>query len=337
MEHKLTIRDIAKRAKVGTTTVSRVLNNHPYVSEEKRHRVLTAIKELDYHPNSSARHLRGSRSGLIGFLTDDVATTPYAVEIIKGAQEVAWEHNMILLVADSGQKRESAEAAAQVFLERQVEGIVYAAMYHRAVELPKELKNIPTVLANCFLEDRSLPSAVPDEQAGGFTATNSLIENGHRRIGFINLGETEENVPPPLPAITGRLAGYKEALAGHGIPFEEELLIHTNQTPHENYQCAQELMSLPDPPTAIFCGNDLVAMACYNVLSRLGLRIPQDVAIVGFDNYVDVAGSLLPPLTTMQLPHYEMGKWAVEYLVSGEIGTPIQHRIDCPLILRESI
>lgn len=118
MTSKITIKEIAKHADVGTTTESRVLNDHPYVSDEKRRRVEQAIAALDYHPSQTARHLRGSPSGLLGFLTDDVATTPYAVDIIRGAQDVAWAHNMVLLVADSGGNARFAEAVVNVFRER---------------------------------------------------------------------------------------------------------------------------------------------------------------------------------------------------------------------------
>lgn len=339
MENKITIRDIANYAKVGTTTVSRVLNNHPYVSDDKRQRVLDAIDSLNYRPSQTARNLRGGASGLIGVLTDEVVTTPYAVDIIGGAQEVAWKHDMILLIADIGKNPQSVKTMIDVFLDRQVEGIVYATMYHRAVELPSELHNVPIVLADCFVEDLSLPSVVPDEFDGGFRATEALLTAGHTRIGFINLWEVRDGIPLPLPAITGRLKGYQHALAEFDITFDEDLVRYTNQSPEDNYHHAKSLMALPNPPTAIFCGNDKVALSCYGAIAELGLRIPDDVAIVGFDNILDITEGLLPTLTTVQLPHYEMGKWAVEYLMSHRenLKNPIQHKLNCPLVIRDSI
>ena len=339
MAAKVTIKEIAKHAGVGTTTVSRVLNDHPYVSDDKRERVERAIAALDYHPSQTARHLRGSPSGLLGFLTDDVATTPYAVDIIRGAQDVAWAHRMVLLVADTGGDARFAEAAADVFRERAVEGIVYAAMYHRPVELPRGLAGLPTVLANCFLEDRSAPSVVPDETYGGYHATAAAIAAGHRRIGFINLWEADEAVTPPFPAIYGRLRGYQRALADHGLDYDETLLRFSIQTPRENYRHTQELLALDQPPTAIFCGNDKVAMNCYSALAELGLSVPGDVAVIGFDNIAHIAEGLLPALTTMQLPHYAMGKWAVQYLMDnrGRQLEPLQMALPCPLVARESV
>ncbi len=339
METKVTIKEIARYAGVGTTTVSRVLNDHPYVSEEKRRRVQEAIKELDFHPSQTARHLRGSPSGLLGFLTDDVATTPYAVDIIRGAQDVAWAHNMVLLVADSGGNRRFAEAAVDVFREREVEGILYAAMYHRPVSLPAGLNGLPTVLANCFLEDRSAPSVVPDEYDGGYHATKAAICAGNRRIGFINLWEANQAVTPPLPAIYGRLRGYRQALADHGLDYDEALVRFSDQTPRENYRHTRELMELSPPPTAIFCGNDKIAMNCYSALAELNLRVPDDVAVIGFDNIIHIADGLLPGLTTMQLPHYEMGRWAVQYLIDnrGRALEPLQQELPCPLVARGSV
>ena len=330
---KVTIKEIAKRARVGTTTVSRVLNDHPYVRAEKRQRVLAAIAELDYRPSQTARHLRGSPSGLLGFLTDDVATTPYAVDIIRGAQEVAWEYKRVLLVADSGRNRRSAEAAVDVFLERAVEGIVYAAMYHRPVELPAGLEQIPTVLANCFLESGAVPAVVPDEFDGGFNATQALIQAGHRRIGFIHLWDN----PPPVPAIKGRLRGYQHALQQYGIPYDEALVRYSSQSPSANYAHTRSLMALPHPPTALFCGNDKIAMSCYSALAELKLRIPQDVAVIGFDNIVDIAAGLLPSLTTIQLPHYEMGKWAVQHLMDSSKPLNGLEQLPCPLVPRASV
>lgn len=338
MDTKVTIKEIAQHAGVGTTTVSRVLNDHPYVSDDKRERVERAIAALDYRPSQAARRMRGSPSGLLGFLTDDVATTPYAVDIIRGAQDVAWAHHMVLLVADSGGDTRFAEAAADVFRERAVEGIVYAAMYHRPVELPRGLAGLPTVLANCFLEDRSQPSVVPDEVHGGYHATAAAIVAGHRRVAFINLWE-EKPVTPPFPAIYGRLRGYKQALADYNLPYDESLVRFSNQTPRENARHTCELMALAESPTAIFCGNDKIAMNCYSALGELGLRVPEDVAVIGFDNIAHIAEGLLPALTTMQLPHYEMGRWAVQYLMDnrGRMLEPVQMALPCPLVRRASV
>lgn len=339
MQQKYTIQDIALRAGVGVTTVSRVLNDHPYVSEETRQKVTDAIAELGYRPNYSARQMRTQSSRLIGFLTDEVITTPWAVHIIKGAEEALWAEGKMLLVVSVGHDHKKTEAAIEILLERQVEGIIYAASFHRAVELPENIMQVPAVLADCFTADRSLPSVVPDEVQGGYDATRCLLQKGHRRIGFINLGHNYLNKESPVPAALGRLQGYKQALAEYDIAFDEALLKYTDAHLQSNYRLTLELMQQPDPPTAIFCGNDRTAMGCLGALQGLGLRVPDDVAVMGFDNHIEFAEYVWPPLTTMQLPHYEMGKWAVEYLSQSTApsGPPIQHKLECPLVERDSV
>jgi LacI family transcriptional regulator len=340
MAQKHNIEDIARLAGVSRGTVSRVLNEHPSVNADTRARVLDVIEQLNYRPNFSARHMRTDSSNLVGFglITDEVITTPYAVDMIRGAQEALWMQGKVMLVVNAGYGTDLTEASLAALLERRVEGIIYATMFHRAVELPPQMSQVPIVLANCYATDRSHSSVVPDEHAGGYAATNALLRKGHRRIAFINLGAPPGRLPP-APAATGRLAGYQQALAEYDIPFDATLLRYTDQMPSTNYRLAYELMRLSDPPTAIFCGNDRTAMGCYGAFSALGLRIPDDVAVVGFDNQIGIADGLYPPLTTVQLPHYEMGQWAVQYLMSDKdpLAPPIQHLIDCPLVERESV
>lgn len=340
MPRTYNIQDIARLAGVSRGTVSRVLNDSPAVSDVTRQRVLEVIEELNYLPSFSARHMRTKSSNLVGFglITDEVITTPYAVDMIRGAQEALWAQGKVMLVVNAGYGTKTTEASLSALLERRVEGIIYATMYHRAVDLLPQLSRVNVVLANCFAEDRSLPSVVPDEFVGGYHAVKLLLERGHRRIAFINLGDTGRGVPPPLPASSGRLAGYRKALEEYDVPFEADLVKYTNQQPETNYQLALEFMRSPQPPTAIFCGNDRTAMGCYGALSFLGLRIPDDVAVVGFDNQTSIADGLWPPLTTVQLPHYEMGRWAVQYLTSTQDSEePIQYTVNCPLVLRKSV
>jgi len=217
--------------------------------------------------------------------------------MIRGAQEALWARGKVMLVVNAGYDADLTEASLEALLERRVEGIIYAAMYHRPVDVLPQAASVPIVLTNCFAADRSLPSVVPDEVSGGYAATKHLLEKGHRRIGFINLGDTGRGVPPPLPAgvppplpaSNGRLEGYQKALREYGVAFEPALLHYTNQTPECNYRLSCDLMRMSDPPTAIFCGNDRTALGCYGALSDLGLRVPEQVAVVGFDNFKDIA------------------------------------------------
>ena len=333
------MKDVAKRAGVSQTTVSFVVNSveSANIPEETQARVWLAIEELGYRPNAMARNLRFNRTNTLGFISDVVATTPFAGQIIQGAQDAAWESGYLLLVVNTENKMDMEQAAVDTLLERRVDGILYATMYHRAVLPPPQINEALTVLLDCYMEDRSLPSVVPDEVRGGYEATLALLQKGHKRIGLINDLQ-------PVPAMVGRQAGYGQALSEYSIDYDAALVVNQSSNPAGGYAGLQKLMQLPNPPTAIFCFNDRMAFGAYRALRELKLAVPQDVAVVGFDNQELIAPDLDPPLTTMQLPHYAMGQWAVQHLLAliekadpphGQ--APVQHLCECPLIARSSI
>lgn len=333
----VTIADVARHAGVSATSVSFVMNDVPDVNipEETRNRIRASIAELGYRPNAAAKLLRTSRSHTIGFVTDEIASTPYAVNIIRGAQDAAWEYGKVLIIVNTGRNEAIMASAIETMLERQVEGLIYAAMYHQLVDVRLPTHEVPVVLLDCVSSDPSLASVVPDEVGGGYTATDVLLRAGHRRIGFICLR------PEDLASI-GRLQGYRQALEAYGVPFDPRLVRHTGVSSRGGYDYAKELMDIPNPPTALFCGNDLTAMAAYDALKELGLRIPSDVAVVGFDNQEIIAAHLRPPLSTVALPHFEMGQWAVNYLIAtaekaDEPRAPVQHKMPCPYVERSSV
>lgn len=334
-----TMYDVARLAGVSQTTVSFVINNNPNIPDETKERVLAVISEIGYRPNVVAQSLRTQRSGIIGFVTDEIAITPFAGKIIEGAQDVAWSQGKILLLVNTKNDAQLQAAAIDMLVNRQVEGIIYATMFHRPVDPPKVLWQIPSVLLDCFVPDHSLPSVVPDEAGGAYKATRVLLEKGHRRIGFVN------NIDP-IPATSERLEGYKKALFSHGIPFDPKLVVYDHSDSEGGYRGAQTLMQLPDRPTALFCFNDRMAMGAYDILRKLGLSIPKDVAVVGFDNQEIIAAHLYPTLSTMELPHYEMGKWATNYLLEHinldrDAGiapiVPVHQTLECPYIERDSV
>lgn len=329
------IQDIARLARVGVGTVSRVLNDHPNVKDVTRQHVLNVIQEVGYAPSFQARYIRTKHSQLFGFVSDAVATTPFAVNLIKGAQDAARAGGRLLLMVDANGGERDRKRAVDLMLERDVEGLIYAAMYHQQVTLPEKAYGFSTVLVDCFVEDALLPSVVPDEEQGGFVATEHLLSQGHRRVGFINVDRLESRLPAPY----GRLAGYKQALKAFGVPYEETLVRFGNGTGRDGYRYTAELLDLPEPPTALFCGTDRLAMGAYDAIKERGLKIPDDVAVVGFDNQDVIAEYLRPALTTVALPHYDMGRWAVERLtkqLAGEPFEPVQNKMACPLIRRES-
>jgi LacI family transcriptional regulator len=332
-----TMNDVAKAAGVSQTTVSFVVNDIPDtgITDETRARVLSTIKELGYRPRM-AKLLHGQQTRVIGVITDQFVILPYGRKIMQGIQETAWEQGKMVIWTDTEQKADVEQSAIEMMLERQVEGMLYVTLSHEIVTVPAALQAIPTVLVNCCDRERSFPSVVPDEVGGGMAATKALLAKGHRRIGFINGPQFAMGV-----SIPGRFEGYTRALAEYGVPLSEELVIFGADQPDHGYDYTMRFMRLAEPPTALFCYNDHVAMGAYAALAELALKIPEDVAVVGFDNFEIVAAFLRPGLSTMELPHYEMGQWAVKYLLKhhkqSQALKPVQQTMACPYIERGSV
>lgn len=331
-----TIRDVAQHAGVSFKTVSRVLNGEEGVRPATRERVLRSVQALGYTPHHTARQMRTRRSNTIGFVSDEIATSPFAVDIVKGAQQAAWEHGMLLLVVNTERDAEHEAKALTTLVERRVEGIVYAAMYHRHVEPDPRLGDVPSVLVDCFGGTGRHPAVVPDEEQGGYLATRTLLDGGHRRVGFVNLDPVAS-----AAASAGRLVGYRRALDEAGVAYDPVLVRHAGTAPDQGYRLTLELLDLDAPPTAIFCGNDRTAVGAYCAIYQRGLRIPDDVAVIGFDDQEEIAEHLMPALTTIALPHVAMGRWGVERLLAiladPASVAPGVHRLPCPLVRRDSV
>ena len=335
------IRDVARVAGVSVTTVSHVLNDSPIarVSGATRARVHEVASELGYGPNRMAQGLRTQRSRMIGLISEEVATTPHAGRIILGAQAAARKAGFTLVVinADHDASEESKKLDVEALIDSQVDGILYATMYHREVSLPPALHAMPAVLIDASDRAGLVPSAVPDEFEGARAAVRALVVAGHRSIGFTNNNDD-------VPATHGRLAGYRAVLEEAGIPFDESLVVSAISEVKGGYHAATALLGLAARPTALFCYNDRMAMGAYRAAAERGLSIPDDLSIVGFDNQEIIADSLYPGLTTVALPHYEMGAWAVAVLV-GILDGHQEYRLladsptlmACPLVERQSI
>ncbi|MGZ4659898.1 MAG: LacI family DNA-binding transcriptional regulator [Arthrobacter sp.] len=339
----VTMSDVAKHAGVSRTAVSFVLSNreNASISEETRIRINDAVQALGYRPNAGARALASQRSDWYGLVTE-IVTAPFAVDIIKGAQDQAWLDHRFLLIAPSdqadavGPNQGLEDAATEKLLEQRVEGLLYAATYHRGVHVPESAHEVPTVLINCFDADGKLPSIVPDERAGGRVAVDRLLRAGHSRIGVINLD-------PHIPAAVGRLEGARDALAGAGLELDPELVVSGHATADGGYEAACQILDRypqRDRPTALFCLNDRMAMGAYDAIKERGLTIPGDIAVIGFDNQELIAAYLRPKLTTVALPFEKMGALGVQTLAALTAGQPItadQQLVDCPLLERSSV
>lgn len=328
---RVTIADVAAAAGVSIATVSYVLNDKPgaKIPQSTRERVRAAARSLGYRPNALAQGLLNGTSHFIGVVADAIATTPFAGQVLQGAQAEAWRHGYLLLVANTDDDPDVEENALRMMLEHRVAGILYSTYFHREVTVPDELGEVPHVLTNCYSADPEQPAVVPDEVQGGRSATQLLLDTGRRRIGFIN--SVEE-----APAPAGRLAGYRAALKATRVRFDPALVATIGHDQEAGYDGMQRLLANPSPPTAVFCYNDRVAMGAYDALRERNLSVPGDMAIVGFDNQEVIAGHLRPTLTTVALPHYEIGVRAVQALLGIADGGP-RHVVGCPVVLRESV
>ncbi|GIE13782.1 LacI family DNA-binding transcriptional regulator [Paractinoplanes ferrugineus] len=326
---------MAEAAGVSVTTVSLVLNNVPSarVSAETRERIHQAARRLGYVPNEVARQLRSQRTKALGLLGDEVTTTPFAGRMVLGAQEAASKHGWLLMLLNSGLDPELERKEIAALIRGRVDGLLYTTMYHRVVRVPDQLRTMPTVLLDAEDETTDVPSVVPDEQDGAYLATKELLNHGHRRIGFINHSGD-------IPATWGRLNGYRRGLAEAGVPFAPELVVPVPPVAREGYGATLRLLGAERRPTALFCFNDRVAMGAYQAAAALGLRIPADVSIIGFDDQQEISEGLLPGLTTVALPHYEMGAWAVDALIARILDpqTPVERvLLPCPVVRRGSV
>ncbi|MFB8146568.1 LacI family DNA-binding transcriptional regulator [Microbacterium sp. NPDC056003] len=327
----VTMRDVAQAAGVSVATVSHVVNDKPgaRIGDAARDRVKQAIEELGYRPNALAQTLVKGNSKFIGLVADAIATTPFAGRIIQGAQDEAWKNGYVLLVANTDGNEGAEEEAISMMLEHKVRGILYSTWYHREASVPVALAETDAVLVDCFSDSAALPAVVPDERQGGRTATELLLTAGHKRVAFIN-------TTTPSPAQAGRLAGYRDALAHAGAPFDESLVIDASPDQEGGYSAAAEVFA--QGATAVFCHNDRVAMGFYDAARERNLRIPDDIAVVGFDDQEVISAHLRPPLTTVALPHYELGVAGVRTLLGLDSPTQVPRQlIACPPVPRRSV
>ena len=338
-----TLKDVAARAGVSITTVSVVLNKQREgvrVPEATRERVQKAADELGYRPNEMARGLRRRSSQAIGFLSDEVTTTPFAVAMLAAAQTEAARNGYLLITVNVGRSPSEAdmERALDSLLQHQVSSVVVARMWHQEVE---PLPGLPetTIFLNCRATSGAFRSIIPAETSAAYTATRELLAHGHQRIAYLD--DSAGMVAAGL-----RHDGYRQALEEAGMNPDPRLHLNVMARVSGGVH-GGDLLDLPDDvrPTGVFCFNDQVAMGFYRAARQRGLSIPEDVSVIGFDDQEFIASELDPPLTTMRLPHAEMGKLAIQTLLGHDTssaswqpnGNGEVARLECPLVRRASV
>jgi LacI family transcriptional regulator len=335
----VTLKDVAKAVGLSPKTVSRVVNDDPAVQAATRELVQDAIRRLNYVPDYAARMMRTTTSSVVGLMTDVVATTPYSVDIVRGTQSALRERAQTMLIGNTEGDAATEREYWNVFQAHKVAGVIYATVHHRPVDLTGTDFERPLVLANCYSPRRDRPSIVPDDEGGGYTQARYLIERGHRRIGIVSLN-------PAIRATALRGAGHRAAFAEGGLSFDPAFEVPGFVGPVMSealvaYDAALRLLSATDRPTAMICGNDRVAMQVYAAAATLGLAVPDDLSIIGFDDMSIITETLHPRLTSVALPYFDIGRIAVETLAAiarntENAATPLSQLVPCPLVERQS-
>ncbi len=339
----VTLADIAASAGVTSMTVSRVLNQQGNVNVETRDRVLQVVREMSYRRNGLARGLKRQRTDTIGLVLGDIAN-PFAAELSRGVREVLEERGYTLFICISEHSAKEDVEAFDSLADHRADGIIVAT---RASRLGNEKlerliqSGLPVSLIGRDFRHPQADLVTADNLKGGYEATKHLIQTGRRRIGFIGVSLTKS-------VALRRFHGYIEALEEHGLPVAEELIVGPRgvndqmpgySTEEIGYEGMNRLLSLKERPTAIFARNDFTAVGALNAIKQAGLRVPEDIAVVGYDD-IPLAAHTSPPLTTVRQPTRDQGRVAAEFLlrrIEAAEHLPRAERVfQCRLVVRES-
>ncbi|MEU4449579.1 LacI family DNA-binding transcriptional regulator [Actinosynnema sp. NPDC050801] len=337
---RVTMADVAKAAGVSITTVSVVLSGRGRdlrISADAEQRVRQAVQTVGYRRKVLPAGSRTGCTHTIGFIADTVATSVMAGDMIRGAVDAARAHGALLLVAEADGDPASEQDLIDAMLDRQVDGIVYAATHTRRVSVPDRIDAGHAVLLNVLPDGPSrLPVVVPDEVEAGRTAARALLEAGHRDgIHLIGAGVGPHGAPPGSVATSERLIGIHEVLDAAGVEIADGRACR-RWSPEHGFAATRDLLGTARP-RALICFDDRLAFGAYHALSDAGLTVPSDVSVVSFGDH-PLAGWMRPELTTIALPHHDLGAKAVEVLLSEHrLGTPAVHRVPMPRRDRSSI
>lgn len=328
----ITLKELAIKCNVSIATISNILNGKSNVSDETKTRILKIIEESGYKPNLIAKGLRASSIKTIALIIDDV-TSFGSPEMIDGIMDVCEKNGYKVICSNlriySNKKfDESLKSAIDLMLSFKVDGIVYIAGYTKLVNyLPSDLE-IPIVVAYAISQNKKIPSVSIDDKNSAIQLTEKLIQKGHTDIGLI-MG-SEDNIHSKL-----RLEGVKEVLEKYNIDYNSIIIGYGNWEFDSSYEVCKKIFNSDNLPSAIFCFNDLMAAGVYKYLDEIGKKPGVDVAVVGFDDR-PMAKCMIPPLTTMHIQEYEIGKRACEILFKKLEGIELdENNIKIPCLLKE--
>lgn len=326
----VSIKDIARAARVSHSTVSRALHSSPLVNRETAERIRSIACEMGYRPSAVARSLVTRKTKTIGVVVTTIAD-PFIAEVVSGIEEVANDHGYSVFLANCNADPEREVKVVHSFHERRVDGILVTASRVGALYMPllSEMK-VPIVLINNQHPGEFVHSVMIDNVTASREATQHLIRLGHRRIAYIGdqFGFQSDSE---------RFSGYRQALEAADLPFLPELVAHGDGKPEGGMRAMEKLLALAEPPTAVFCYNDLSALGALRVIQWHGLNVPLDISIVGFDDLF-IASYTNPPLTTIRQPKQQMGRMAMEILLKlfSGLNSTTNIKVSGELIIRGS-
>jgi LacI family transcriptional regulator len=310
------ILDVALKANVSIATVSRVVNNSDHkVNPATREKVLAAISELDYRPNALAKGLLMKKTMTIGIIIPDISN-PYYAEIVRGIQDTADRAGYAVMLHNTDGKQERIIRYIYLLREKSVDGVIFCGGIingYETLSILKELKERVVVVGR---HEVDFPAVMVDNMGGATQAIQHLIDLGHRRIGCIG-------GPDGSTTAADRLTGYRNALAQNGMALNEHLVKRGSWSPESGYLLARQLLERSERPTAILCANDQMAFGAIKAARELGLNVPKDLAVVGFDN-VPPGSYFDPPLTTVEIPMYDIGTASMRMLMDLLSGEPFE-------------
>jgi DNA-binding LacI/PurR family transcriptional regulator len=331
----VSIKDIAKAAGVSHSTVSRALNDSPLVNAETKARIQRLSQQMGYSPDAIARSLVTQRTRTVGVVATTI-TDPFVAEVVQGVEDAAQESGYSVILTSSASEPERELAAVEMLRAKRVDGVIVTSSRIGALYLQHlEGIGVPVVLVNNHNEQsgRYTFSVSVDNRHGGHLATAHLIEKGHRRLGYVS-------GPADHSDDLGRLAGYRQALDEAAIPFDPALVVPGNGRLDGGERALCLLRGLAGPPTGAFCYNDMTAIGLISAARRAGLRVPGDLAVVGFDD-IPLAAHVYPPLTTVAQPQRDMGHramgMALALMAAGDPAMPFSNVVvKGRLVVRES-
>jgi LacI family transcriptional regulator len=301
------LKDIARESGFSISTVSRVLNNSPYpVSASAREKILETSHTMGYRPNMVARSLRTNQTNTVGILVDDLLS-PFTPPVVRGIQDQLKESKFISLIVNSDWDFEQEQAGIESLLSRPVDGIIFVEYSHLTSSDALTNANKPGVFVHRLFGTPIKNSVVPNDIYGACLAMDHLIHLGHRSIAYISGLENWHNSKE-------RLEGYKKTLEKYGIPLVDEWIRLGDWEVGGGYGATQSLLRLSNRPSAIFAANDLMALGSIYAIQDAGLTVPDDIAVVGYDNR-EFTWIVRPNITTVEMPVYEMGRIAAEILL----------------------